>query len=61
MTDEQAAFIAAAIALQGLATPKMTEQPTAVYPLGDAIAELALNIYPHLRGFTEGRAHDEAQ
>lgn len=59
MTDEQAAFIAASIALQGLARSEMLTDSTDVHPMGQAISELALSLYSDLREISVGREENE--
>lgn len=59
MTDEQAAMIAAATALQNSPLVQKTDKSTA--ELGDAISTLATQLYVDIRDWNDGREHDDIQ
>lgn len=61
MTDEQAAMIAAATALQNSELATSVTRPDKTIDLADAIENLGTQIYVQLRQWNDGREHDELQ
>ena len=61
LTDEQAALIAASIALQNSELARAVSRPTGTSDLGTAIHDLGTTIYVHMREWKDGREHDELQ
>ena len=61
MTDEQAAMIAAATALQNSEIATSVDRSANTMELADAIANLATQIYTNVREWNDGREHDELQ
>lgn len=61
LTDEQAAIIAASIALQNSPLAHGVDKATRTSDLGAAVTELGVHLYAEMREWADSRVHDELQ